>query len=588
MILIPIQNAPHQNVSSHVLKEQSNVDSHNPDICYEELVSKTMISINNSSLNLRELLILPDNLNSSVIRSERTSDTLHASANFLSSIVQRVEQSRENSKVLFENNSMMNQNNRFNVGNREPSSDITLNTDSNISDLKQSKANRADNLIQDISSTSNLCPDLLPSFVAQSSICWYILLVGLSCYLFDLLLRKWRRSKSSIQLLNVRLDNEGNLVELVLSNNHKRFSRWMPGQFVYLNCPQIASCEWHPFTISSMDNENRQFTLHIKTGGDWTRKLRQTIEHMNKHGYHHNNNSMSSSFLSLNDGHDIKQNSTIIQMKGFAEQNNQLLQAPTLKFQSQEACGMKWSLDILPNLDCYDEKTGELQIECTKLIRILNDNNKNELSTTRATTHGNDDNDRDCVKIGLVSHNHNTPQQPHRDRPLNSSTIATVAAEHKQQLPLNSLNLFIDGPFHSPFERLLEQQVSVCIANGVGWTAFSSVFQCILNNLLWSSKDTKDWWTQWRNFAIKSSKTTLAPTTRSESQLKRFEIADKINRLSNAKLHLMVIVTSIEQLKPFYYLAINYHKKMKQQELESANCLLNPIQEITAYVTRSK
>ena len=72
------------------------------------------------------------------------------------------------------------------------------------------------------------------------------------------------------------------------------------------------------------------------------------------------------------------------------------------------------------------------------------------------------------------------------------------------------LDLFVDGPFHSPFERLLEQQVSVCIASGVGWTAFSSVFQCLTNSHLARPDESRDcWWSKWKSFAI------TAPSKRS-------------------------------------------------------------------------
>ncbi len=46
------------------------------------------------------------------------------------------------------------------------------------------------------------------------------------------------------------------------------------GQYVLLQVPQVSFFQWHPFTISTCIG--RQMQLHIKTGGDWTRKLRST------------------------------------------------------------------------------------------------------------------------------------------------------------------------------------------------------------------------------------------------------------------------------------------------------------------------
>lgn len=375
-----------------------------------------------------------------------------------------------------------------------------------------------------------LCLDPVPLFVAQSSICWYVLSIGLSCYLFDLILRKWRRSKSSIQLLDVRLDAEGNLIELILSNNHKRFSQWLPGQFVYLNCPQLATNEWHPFTISSMDNRSRQFTLHIKTGGDWTRKLREKLKSRQLES--NINSSMSS------------MNST--------------------------CC-----YSILPNLDCYN-RMGQLQVECTKVVQIeLNNANYNadyspsvEQQEYFCCDQNNKNGSRDLLDRRLHSV---------ICRPPDQSRGPTRERESVK------LNLYIDGPFHSPFERLLEQQVSVCIANGVGWTAFSSTFQCITNNYSYQTRKdeaakSQAWWWKWRNFAVSN------PTDGPQQQ----QQARMIRKLSDTKLHIMVIVTSIEQLRPFYELAQNYFNRIQDEcQLSGAADPLNPVREITAFITRS-
>ncbi|POM64231.1 Ferric reductase, partial [Phytophthora palmivora] len=48
------------------------------------------------------------------------------------------------------------------------------------------------------------------------------------------------------------------------------------GQYAFLCIPSISSLEWHPFTISSSPNE-AMVTFHIKTLGDWTRKVRTAV-----------------------------------------------------------------------------------------------------------------------------------------------------------------------------------------------------------------------------------------------------------------------------------------------------------------------
>ena len=48
--------------------------------------------------------------------------------------------------------------------------------------------------------------------------------------------------------------------------------RYKPGQYLYLSCPSLGTTEWHPFTITSAP-EQLHVTVHIRTRGDWTRRL---------------------------------------------------------------------------------------------------------------------------------------------------------------------------------------------------------------------------------------------------------------------------------------------------------------------------
>jgi hypothetical protein len=46
-----------------------------------------------------------------------------------------------------------------------------------------------------------------------------------------------------------------------------------PGDYVFINIPQIAKYEWHPFTLSSAPEEDDHITLHIRAVGQWTNRL---------------------------------------------------------------------------------------------------------------------------------------------------------------------------------------------------------------------------------------------------------------------------------------------------------------------------
>ncbi|XP_032905988.1 NADPH oxidase 5 [Amblyraja radiata] len=51
------------------------------------------------------------------------------------------------------------------------------------------------------------------------------------------------------------------------------FFHYKPGDYVYLNVPEIAKYEWHPFTISSAPEQQDTIWLHIRSLGQWTNQL---------------------------------------------------------------------------------------------------------------------------------------------------------------------------------------------------------------------------------------------------------------------------------------------------------------------------
>ncbi|KAF0132371.1 MAG: oxidoreductase flavocytochrome subunit [Xanthobacteraceae bacterium] len=52
-----------------------------------------------------------------------------------------------------------------------------------------------------------------------------------------------------------------------------RAMRWRPGQFAFIRAPEVGLSEPHPFTISSAPRPDGTITLHIRSLGDWTRRL---------------------------------------------------------------------------------------------------------------------------------------------------------------------------------------------------------------------------------------------------------------------------------------------------------------------------
>ncbi|WVR06404.1 hypothetical protein IAU60_003435 [Kwoniella sp. DSM 27419] len=64
-------------------------------------------------------------------------------------------------------------------------------------------------------------------------------------------------------------------VEIKADIPPERVWKYKPGQYVFLQVPQLSRFQWHPFTVSVC--LQRQVQLHIKTDGNWTRRLRAMV-----------------------------------------------------------------------------------------------------------------------------------------------------------------------------------------------------------------------------------------------------------------------------------------------------------------------
>lgn len=585
----------HTFFNSHVLKEQGNTLLHNPDLCHTLGASTNFTDSNNSTLHTASL----------VSKAERHNVATPTDINYESNEAWSIESEKnESSSSLFQ-----------------------------LSKLKSQTFPTAKNVVSSSSSTDGLntsksCIDKRPKFVAQSSYCWFVLSIGLTCYLFDLLLRRLRRSRETVELLEARINQQNDLVELVMSNNHRRFSYWSPGQFVYLNCPQISSYEWHPFTISSMDHANRLFTLHIKAAGDWTKELKNQLE-IRSDG--HVCASCHSMFVDDPSGNyntwlRSQQSSSLEKLTRDNSVGNNLKHYVTeqlctacLAKQTSPAfnpsrCGV--SIDSMckttklsfsrairshrflgigrmkenkiqchvADLECVDSRTGQTSITCKKLVRVHDDIVREESSSV---DEANITNEGDCYNPCL-----------------DNCFAITLPDANIQRSNLNKcppLELFVDGPFHSPFERLSDQQVSVCISNGVGWTAFSSIFQ----NYLYPKNES----TIERKIENSNYSSNLYNLHRSQFEeilgqkpQRAYSGCNPYMNITNQlhkNLHLMIIVTTIEQFRPFYEIASKHFNRGTPSNYSDSNldvCRsfatdatnVSPIKELTVFITRCK
>lgn len=115
---------------------------------------------------------------------------------------------------------------------------------------------------------------------------WYYTAGGLILYVFDKLARMVKSSRP-VEILSISY--AAHITRIVLSASAIGKNGFYAGQYLFLNIPDIALFEWHPFTISSgpqealpgggaastEDPELSTITLNIKNmgPGTWTHKL---------------------------------------------------------------------------------------------------------------------------------------------------------------------------------------------------------------------------------------------------------------------------------------------------------------------------
>jgi NADPH oxidase len=76
------------------------------------------------------------------------------------------------------------------------------------------------------------------------------------------------RSRKRTMILKA-VKHPGNTIEIQFRTHNFNF---LPGQYVFLNVPDVSPLQWHPFTLTSCPEENFQ-SVHIRMSGDWTKKL---------------------------------------------------------------------------------------------------------------------------------------------------------------------------------------------------------------------------------------------------------------------------------------------------------------------------
>lgn len=111
---------------------------------------------------------------------------------------------------------------------------------------------------------------------------WIWPTVALAIYFFDLIIRYFKRFFTRIRAVSMELPSR-NAIFLTFKVNEN--FPIQPGQYILLQCENLSTLEWHPFTIidSTMEDKRTTFSLMVAVRGDWTRELYEKILNIKLH-----------------------------------------------------------------------------------------------------------------------------------------------------------------------------------------------------------------------------------------------------------------------------------------------------------------
>jgi predicted ferric reductase len=93
---------------------------------------------------------------------------------------------------------------------------------------------------------------------------WEYLILGGTIFLTERFIREYRAYHPA--RISKVIQHPSNVIEIQLKKNG--FSM-CPGQYIFIACPEIATYQWHPFTLTSSPDE-KFFSVHMRVVGDWT------------------------------------------------------------------------------------------------------------------------------------------------------------------------------------------------------------------------------------------------------------------------------------------------------------------------------
>ncbi|KAJ4974175.1 hypothetical protein NE237_007349 [Protea cynaroides] len=98
---------------------------------------------------------------------------------------------------------------------------------------------------------------------------WMYIAFPVLLYLYERIFRAIRSGLYHVEVLEAKT-YAGKVLSLKLSKPED--FNYRSGMYIFIQCPQISSFEWHPFSLTSAPEDN-YINVHIRTQGDWSYQM---------------------------------------------------------------------------------------------------------------------------------------------------------------------------------------------------------------------------------------------------------------------------------------------------------------------------
>ncbi|KAM6973794.1 NADPH oxidase 5 [Aplochiton taeniatus] len=209
-----------------------------------------------------------------------------------------------------------------------------------------------------------------------------------------------------------------------------QFFTFKPGDYVYINIPDIAKYEWHPFTISSAPEQSDTLWLHIRSMGQWTNRLFEYFR---------------------------QPESQVVSLKRLSAslRNRQHLK----KAQEDLFRSFNWNGMVASNED-----------DAIELTMYRQNGSKPGPGTMSAPA---------VVAAPPGPRGPNSDQQGQAERG-DGPQLREITAKLSENHRFCNIKCYVDGPYGTPTRQIFDSEHAVLIGAGIGITPFASILQSIM------------------------------------------------------------------------------------------------------------